>query len=67
MTKYFLLLFVIVLNCVKAEYKNPPPTYEAKGFTTWAKERVFDKSGSGAVSRKAQIHVPLTEDGSDAV
>lgn len=61
---FFLLSSLFV---ARADYKTPPATYEAKAFTTWAKERVLDKAGSGAVSRKAQIHVSLAEDGSDSV
>jgi len=51
---------------VNAEYLVPPPTFEADKYTVWAKERVIDKS-SGAVSRKAQIHVPLDADDTDSV
>ena len=61
------VLLLSSLFVARAEYKTPPATYEAKVFTAWAKERVLDKAGSGAVSRKAQIHVSLAEDGSDSV
>lgn len=62
-----LLATLFFVNGVCAEYAAPPATYEAKSFTTWAKERVLDKAGSGAFSRKATIHVSLSEDDSDFV
>jgi hypothetical protein len=50
---FFLLTTVLA---VVAEYATPPPTFEAKQFTTWHKVPVQK-------SRRADIHVDFT--GSD--
>ena len=63
----FLLVTLLFVSSACAEYAIPPATYEANSFTTWAKERVLDKAGSGAFSRRATIHVSLNEDDSDFV
>ena len=66
----FILITVMHLICAistSSDYAAPPPTYEANSFTIWAKERVLDKAGSGAFSRKATVHVSLAEDDSDFV
>ena len=64
------LLSIICITqfiCTVSAYAAPPATYEANSFTSWAKERVMDKAGSGAYSRKGTVHVPLTEDDPDFV
>ena len=68
--KDFLVVVTIVMHFICAlstDYGAPPPTYEANSFTSWAKELVLDKAGSGAFSRKATVHVALSEDDSDFV
>ena len=65
----FVVVGIVTILCgfaANAEYLVPPPTFEANKYTVWAKERVVDKS-SGAVSRKAQIHVPLDTEDTDSV
>jgi len=63
----FAVTAFLLTSFLLAEYAIPPATFEANSFTTWAKERVLDKAGSGAFSRKATIHVSLNEDDSDFV
>jgi hypothetical protein len=54
------------VSVLSLQYKSPPATFDAGSYTSWAKERVVDKS-SGAVSRKATVHVSLDEDSADYV
>jgi hypothetical protein len=57
-TLFLVLLAVPVVR--SADYKAPPPTFEAKDFTKW------DNIKRSGKSRRADIHVDYkAEDGSD--
>ena len=60
MFQIFLVLALVA--SVLADYPTPPPIYEATDYTAWQTE--YDSLAPG--SRRAQLHIPFTNDAGEA-